>query len=181
MTRSSGGKNDDHFPYIKLNAMTFFGVKNSHGPSFFSTCQKLVWRWPELAMGVVLISCSVPSWLSGPSSSPPLGRAVVSSCHCQHMEPKGLHAKSRPMANPPIVHSTQKRAHQKRSNTRAIKNDENRAQTIKNDETLSKTITQNPTRREGHQNDQNSAFLHHGQFAGTSPATKLLSRGQPLA
>ena len=37
--------------------------EDSAWPEFFSTCQKLVWRWLGAAMTTVLISCSVPSWL----------------------------------------------------------------------------------------------------------------------
>ena len=59
---------------------------------------------------------------SGPSISPVLGRAVASSSHCEPMVPKELLlARSRPIANPPKMHSSQKRA-----DPNPIKNDPKR-------------------------------------------------------
>ena len=52
-----------------------------------------------------------PCPCTGPSRSPTLGRAVASSSHCQPMGPKEIQASSRPIADPPKVHSSQKRAH----------------------------------------------------------------------
>ena len=99
-----------------------------------------------LSAAVCHLGCSALLLHSGPSRSATLGRAVASSSHCQLIGPKELQARSRPIANPPKVNSSQERAHpntiKKRSNT------------IKN--------------------DQISAFPYPGPIAGPSPATKLL-------
>ena len=52
-----------------LHNIVFLEEKNSNHPKcgswlrFFSTCQEWGWRWPGLAIRVVVVSCSVPSWL----------------------------------------------------------------------------------------------------------------------
>ena len=57
------------------------------------------------------LGCSALLLHAGPSRSPTLRRAVASSSHCQPVGPKELQVRSRPIADPPEVNSSQKRAH----------------------------------------------------------------------
>ena len=129
---------------------------------FFSTSQKLVWRWPGLALGVVLISCSVPSWLF---SLAPVLWAVEKPDpwqSCRLLEPLSAHGaqrapgqKRRPIAHPLKVNSSQKRAHQKRQGTIQHDRKQERSETFKNDHPKSEPTTgPSTTIRE-------SAFLLH--------------------
>ena len=127
--------------------------KNSTDP------KKVVSAWPQMRLEMAGIGtggsaqqlqCAIvavqPYPLhSAPSTSPTLGTAVASSGHCQPLEPRAHHARSRPkLTHPPNVDSSQKRAqtqlHHKRSKT--IKHDQTRgpSKTIENDQQRSKNM-----------------------------------------
>ena len=75
----------------------------------------------RLAQGHIICLKALPLH-SGPSRSPTLGSAVASSSHCQPVGPEELQARSRPLASPPEVHTSQRRAH-----PNPVENDQQRA------------------------------------------------------
>ena len=130
--------------------------RSGFGMAQLSTCQG-GWRWPGLAMRVLLTSCCAilavqpcPHTL-GRRETRPLGS-------CRLLEPLPAHGaqnSSRPEADPQLIlpqwHSSQKRTHPNH-----MKNDQTRPNTraAKNEQKQLKAITQNPSRPKAIKNDR---------------------------
>ena len=129
-----------------------------------------------LAMRVVLISCSVPSWLF--SLAPTLWAVEKPDPweSCRLLEPLPARGARRapgqkPTHSKPSKSELEPKASTSLTPSKTIKNDHPKSEPTRG---APKTITQNPSRPEGHKKKIKNVLFTTGPIAKPSPATELL-------